>query len=63
MSTLLLRTFHGSKILPFDMGSSFLPKIHIIFYCKYAKFRNAVYEKVHLDLLQSCLKIKAKAHS
>ena len=42
---------------------AFLVEIHIIFYCQYAKFRNAVYEKVHLDLLQSFLKIKLKAHS
>ena len=39
----------------------FLLKIH--FYYQYAKFRIAVYEKVHLDLLQSFLKIKLKAHS
>ena len=35
----------------------------LVFYCQYAKFRNAVYKKVHLDLLQSFLKIKLKAHS
>ena len=36
---------------------------HIIVFCQYAKFRNAAYEKVHLDLLQSFFKIKLKAHS
>ena len=41
----------------------FLVEIHIIFYCQYAKFRNARYEKVHLDLLQSFFKMKLKAHS
>ena len=46
MPTLLLRTYHDSKILQFDTGSFFLVKIHIIFYCQYAK------------LLQSFLKIK-----
>ena len=30
MPTLLLRTYHGSKFLQFDTGSSFLLKIHII---------------------------------
>ena len=63
MPTLLLRSFRGSRILQFDTGSSFLLKIHIIFYCQYAKFRNAAYEKFHLDLLQSFLKIKLRAHS
>ena len=63
MRTPLLRTYHGSKILQFDTGSSFLMKIHINFFCQYAKFRNAPYEKVSLDLLQSFLKIKLKAHS
>ena len=63
MPTLLLRTYHGSKILQFDTGSPFLLKVHIVFYCQYAKLRNAPYEKVHLDLLQSFLKIKLKAHS
>ena len=58
----LLRTYHGNKILQFDTGSSFLLKIHINFYYQYAKFRNAAYEKVHLNLLQSFLKIKLKAH-
>ena len=62
MPTLLLRTYHGSKTLQFDTGSSFLLKIHI-FYYQYAKFRNAAYEKVHLDLLQIFLKIKLKTHS
>ena len=38
MSALLLRTYHGSKILQFDTGSTFLSKIHISFYCQYAKF-------------------------
>ena len=63
MPTLLLRTYHGSKILQFDTDNSFLLKIHIIFYCQYAKFRNAAYEKVHLDLLQTFLKIKLTGHS
>ena len=63
MPTLLLRTYHGSKILQFDTGSSFLLKIRKNFYYQHAKFRNAAYEKVHLDLLQSFLKIKLKAHS
>ena len=62
MPMLLLRTYHDSKILQFDNGSSLLSKIHIICYCQHAKFRNAAYEKVHLDLLQSFLKIKLKAH-
>ena len=53
MPTLLLRTYHGCKILQFDTGSSFLLKIHIIFYSQYAKFHNAAYEKVHLDLLKA----------
>ena len=52
----LLKTYHGSKILRFDNESSFLLKIHVIFYCQYAKFCNAAY--VHLDLLQSFFKIK-----
>ena len=60
---LLLGAYHGSKILQFDNESSFLLKIHVIFYCHYAKFRNAAYEKVHLDLLQSFFKIKRKALS
>ena len=59
MPTLLVRTYHGSKICT---GNSFLLKIHITFYCQYAKFRNAAYEKVYLDLLQSFLQIKLKAH-
>ena len=41
----------------------FLSKIHIIFYYQDANFRNATYGKVHLDLLQSFLKIKLKGHS
>ena len=41
---------------------AFLVEIHM-FYCQYAKVRNAAYEKVHLDLLQSFFKIKIKAHS
>ena len=61
MPTLLLRTYHASKILQFDTGGSFLTKIHINFYCQYAKFRNAAYENIHLDLPQSFLKIKLKA--
>ena len=63
MPTLLLRTDHGTKILRFDSGSSFLLKIHINFCYQYVKFRNAVYKKVHLDLLQSFLKIKLKTNS
>ena len=63
MPTLLLRTYHGSKILQFDTGSSFLPKIHINLYYQYAGFRNAAYKKVHLDLLKSFLNIKLKAYS
>ena len=63
MPTFLLRTYHGSKILQLNTGSSFLLKIHINFYYQYAKFRNAAYEKVHFDLLQSFLIIKLKAHS
>ena len=63
MPTLLLRTYYGSKILQFDTGSSFLQKIRSNLHYQYAKFRNATYEKVHLDLLQSFLKIKLKAHS
>ena len=42
---------------------AFLVEIHIIFYCQYTKFRNAAYEKVHFDLLQSFFKIKIKAHN
>ena len=61
--TLLLRIYHGGKILLFDTGSSFLLKIHIIFYWQYAKFRNAAYEKIYVDLLQSFLKFRLKAHS
>ena len=38
MPALLLRTYHGSKILQFDTGSTFLSKIRISFYCQYAKF-------------------------
>ena len=38
MPALLLRTYHGSKILQFYTGSTFLSKIHISFYCQYAKF-------------------------
>ena len=41
MGTLLLRTYHGSKTLQFDTGSTFLLKIHISFYCQYAKLSNA----------------------
>ena len=62
MSTILRRTY-DSKTLQFDTGGSFLLKIHIIFYLQYAKFRSAANEKVHLDLLQSFLKIKPKTHS
>ena len=47
----------------FDTGSSFLLKIHIIFYCQYEKFLNAAYEEAHLHLLQSFLKIKLKGRS
>ena len=42
---------------------AFLVEIRIFFYCKYAKFGNAAYKKVHLDLLQSYFKTKLKAHS
>ena len=63
MPTFLLRTYHGSKILQFDTGCSFLLKIHINLYCQCAKFRNVAYEKVNLDLLQSLLKINLKGHS
>ena len=59
----LLRTYHGSKIQQFDTRSSFLMKIHINLHYQYAKFRNAAYENVRLDLLQSFLKIKLKVHS
>ena len=38
---------------------TFLVEIHIIFYCQYAKFCNAAYENVHLDLLQ-IFQIEAK---
>ena len=40
--TLLAKTYHGSKILQFNTGSTFLSKIHISFYCQDAKFSNAV---------------------
>ena len=60
---LLLRTYHGSKILQLDNESSFLLKIHVIFYCQYAKSGNAAYQKVHLDLLQNFFKIKLKVLS
>ena len=60
MPTSLLRSCHGSKILQFDAGSSFLLKIHIKFYYQYAKLRNAAYENVQLDLHKSFLKIKWK---
>ena len=62
MPTILRRTY-DSKTLQFDTRGSFLLKIHIIFCLQYAKFRSAAYEKVHLDLLQSFLKIKPKTHS
>ena len=62
MPTLVLRTYHGSKIQQFDTGSSFLVRIHINFYYQYAKFGNTAYEKVHLGLLQSFLKFKLKAY-
>ena len=58
MPMLLLRTYHGSKILQIDTGSSLLLKIHIVCYCQYAKLRNATCKKIHLDLLQRFLKIK-----
>ena len=35
----------------------------MIFYCQFAKFCNAAYEKGHLDLLQGFLKIKLKVRS
>ena len=60
MPRLLLRTYHGTKILQFDTGSTFLLKVHVIFYCQYAKFRSAAYEKAHLALLQSIFKISLK---
>ena len=63
MATFPLRTFHGGKILQFDTESSFLPRFLINFYYQYAKIRNAAYGKVHLDLLQSFLKIKLKTYS
>ena len=63
MPKLLLRIYYGSKILQFNTGSSFLLKIRTNFHYQYAKFRNATYEKVHLDLLQIFLKIKLNAHS
>ena len=63
MPTLLLRTYYGSNILQIDTGLSFLLKIYILFCCQYAKFPNAEYEKVHLDLLQSFIKIRPQGHS
>ena len=39
---------------------AFLVEIHIIFHCKYPKFRNVAYEKFNLDLLQSFFQIQAK---
>ena len=54
MTTLLLRTYHGSKILQFDTGSSFLLKIHIIFYRRYAKFN--VFQKLSQRLIVNSLK-------
>ena len=63
MPTLLLRTYYGTEILQFDTGSSFLLKIYINLYFQYLKFRNATYEKFHLDLLESFLKIKLKSHT
>ena len=42
---------------------AFLVEIHIIIYCQCTKLRNAAYEKVHTDLLQSFFKIKLKALS
>ena len=63
MLALPLRTYHGSKILKFDTGSSSLLKIYIIYNRHYAKFHNDAHEKDYLDLLQSFLKIKLKAHS
>ena len=60
MPATLLRTYHVSKILQFDNGTYFLLKIHINFYYR---FCDAAYEKVHLDLLQSFLKIRIKTHS
>ena len=52
-----------AKFCNLILEALFLLKIHIIFYFQYAKFRNAAYEKIHLDLLQSFLKVKLKAHS
>ena len=57
MQSLLLTIYHGSKILQFlteDSCNLLLP---------ICKFRNATYEKVHLDLLQSIFKIKLKVLS
>ena len=42
---------------------TFLVEIHLIIFCQYAKFCNAAFEKVYLDLLQSFFKIKLKAYS
>ena len=42
---------------------AFSVEILIIFYCQCAKFRNAEYEKVYLDLFQCFFKIKLKTHS
>ena len=63
MPTLLLRTYHGNKFLQFDTESSFLLKIHIIFYFQYVKFHIPAYGRVPLDLFQSFLKIELKGHS
>ena len=49
MPALLLKTYHGSKILQFDTGSTFLSKIHISFYCQYAKFSKLLNTQSHLS--------------
>ena len=47
MLALLLRTYHGSKILQFDTESTFLSNTHISFYCQYAKFSKLLMAKVN----------------
>ena len=42
---------------------SFHGKWRVNFFCQYTKFRNAAYEKVHLDLVQNFFKIKLKVHN
>ena len=62
MPTLLLRIYHGGEILQFDTGSSFLINSHSLLLA-ICEIPQCAYEKVHVDLLQSFLKIKLKAHS